>query len=38
MDKNAPANEELIRFRAEAAALLGVNEKKESEPSSAPTK
>jgi tetratricopeptide (TPR) repeat protein len=28
MDKNQPKNEELIRFRAEAAALLGVNPKK----------
>ena len=28
MEKNQPKNEELIRFRAEAAALLGVNEKK----------
>ena len=27
MEKNQPKNEELIRFRAEAAALLGVNEK-----------
>ena len=29
MDKNQPKDEELIRFRAEAAALLGVNEKKD---------
>ncbi len=29
MEKNQPNNEELIRFRAEAAALLGVNEKKD---------
>ena len=29
MEKNQPKNEELIRFRAEAAALLGVNEKKD---------
>jgi tetratricopeptide (TPR) repeat protein len=29
MDKNQPTNEELRRFRAEAAELLGVNEKKE---------
>ena len=28
MEKNQPKNEELIRFRAEAAALLEVNEKK----------
>jgi tetratricopeptide (TPR) repeat protein len=28
MDKNQPQNEELQRFRAEAAELLGVNEKK----------
>jgi hypothetical protein len=25
MEKNQPRNEELMRFRAEAAALLGVN-------------
>jgi superkiller protein 3 len=36
MEKNAADNKELIRFRAEAAELLGVNEKKEHEPSSAP--
>ena len=29
MEKNQPKNEELIRFRAEAAALLEVNEKKD---------
>jgi tetratricopeptide (TPR) repeat protein len=29
MEKNQPKNEELIRFRSEAAALLGVNEKKD---------
>jgi tetratricopeptide (TPR) repeat protein len=29
MDKNQPKDEELIGFRAEAAALLGVNEKKD---------
>jgi tetratricopeptide (TPR) repeat protein len=29
MDKNAPTNEELKRFRAEAAELLGVNEQQE---------
>jgi tetratricopeptide (TPR) repeat protein len=34
METNATDNEELIRFRTEAAELLGVNEKKESEPSS----
>src|SRR5438067_114028 len=28
MDKNKPKDEELIRFRAEAEALLGVKEKK----------
>jgi uncharacterized protein HemY len=28
MDKNQPKNEELRRFRAEAADLLGLNEKK----------
>ena len=28
MDKNQPKNEELRRFRAEVAELLGVNEKK----------
>jgi hypothetical protein len=28
MDKNQPDNEELRRFRAEAAELLGLNEKK----------
>jgi hypothetical protein len=28
MDKKKPENEELRRFRAEAAKLLGVNEKK----------
>ena len=28
MEKNQPKDEELIRFRAEAAALLGVKEKK----------
>ena len=27
MEKNQPNNEELLRFRAEAAALLGVNQK-----------
>jgi tetratricopeptide (TPR) repeat protein len=37
MEKNGAANEELVRFRAEAAEFLGVNEEKESEPSSAPT-
>jgi hypothetical protein len=34
MDKNASANEELIRLRAEAAELLGVNERTENTPSS----
>jgi len=29
MEKNQPKNAELIRFRTEAAALLGVNEKKD---------
>ena len=29
MDKNAPKDEELIRFRAEATALLGVGKKKD---------
>ena len=29
MKKNQPKNEELIRFRAEAAALLGVKESKD---------
>ena len=29
MEKNQPKNEELIRFRDEAAALLGVNEKQD---------
>ena len=29
IEKNQTKNEELIRFRAEAAALLGVNEKKD---------
>ena len=29
MEKNQPKNEELQRFRAEAAALLGVNEQKD---------
>ncbi len=29
MEKNQPKDEELVRFRAEAAALLGVNEKKD---------
>ena len=29
MDKNQPANKELGRFRAEAAELLGVNDKKD---------
>ena len=28
MDKNQPMNKELCRFRAEAAELLGLNEKK----------
>ena len=28
MDKNKPKNEELARFRAEAAELLGLREKK----------
>ena len=28
MDRHQPKNEELLRFRAEAAELLGVNEKK----------
>ena len=28
MEKNQPKNEELVRFRTEAAALLGVNETK----------
>ena len=28
MEKNQPKNEELLRFRAEAAALLGLKEKK----------
>ena len=37
MDRKPDPHERLIRFRAEAAELLGVNEKKESEPSSAPT-
>ena len=37
MDAKAPTSELLIRFRAEAAELLGVDEKKETEPSSAPT-
>jgi tetratricopeptide (TPR) repeat protein len=36
MEKNAPGNEELIRFRAEAAELLGVNEKKQQVLSTAP--
>jgi hypothetical protein len=26
MDKNAPRNEQLLRFRAEAAALLGLTD------------
>jgi tetratricopeptide (TPR) repeat protein len=34
---NTTSDEELNRIRAEAAELLGVNEKKETEPSSAPT-
>ena len=29
MDKNQPTNEELLRFRAEAAEQLGVKEKKD---------
>ena len=29
MEKNQPKDEELLRFRAEAAALLGVKEKKD---------
>jgi hypothetical protein len=29
MDKNAPKNEELRRFRAEAAEVLGVQDKKD---------
>jgi hypothetical protein len=29
MEKNQSNNEELVRFRAEAAALLGVKEKKD---------
>ena len=29
MDKNKPQDEELRRFRAEAAALLAINEKKQ---------
>jgi tetratricopeptide (TPR) repeat protein len=29
MEKNQPGDEELLRFRAEAAALLGVKEKKD---------
>jgi hypothetical protein len=29
MEKNQPNNEELVRFRAEVAALLGVKEKKD---------
>jgi hypothetical protein len=29
MEKNQPKNEELVRFRAEAAALLGVKLKKD---------
>jgi serine/threonine protein kinase/tetratricopeptide (TPR) repeat protein len=37
MDRKAAKNETLIRFRAEAAELMGVNETKESEPSSAPS-
>ena len=38
MDKNASANEELTRFRAEAAELLGVNDEEQHEfPASAAT-
>jgi tetratricopeptide (TPR) repeat protein len=36
MEKHAPRNEELIGFRAEAAELLGVNEKKQPGSSTAP--
>ena len=36
-DKQAPTSENRGRFRREAAELLGVNEKKETEPSSAHT-
>ena len=32
MEKNQQADEELVRFRAEAAALLGVEDKKETDP------
>jgi hypothetical protein len=37
IDERGTADGELIRFRAEAAELLGVNEKKESKPSSTST-
>jgi hypothetical protein len=37
MEKNAADNKELIRFRAEAAELLGVKEKTQNDPSPAPT-
>jgi hypothetical protein len=37
MKKNAADNKKLIRFRAEAAELLGANGPKDSDPSPAPT-